>query len=264
MLFSSFGLFPIYLSFILYLTNTKKFLPLHLFKNMALILNIETSTQVCSVNLAKDGKKLIGKETNEPNAHSKVLTVFIEDIFSSVNHNINDIDAVAVSKGPGSYTGLRIGVSVAKGIAYAGEKKLLSVNTLQNMAWGAKQTIQMNHNIIFAPVIDARRMEVYTQIFDYELNPISKIQALIVDETGFSDLLNNRKVCIFGDGAEKCKAVLNRPNINFLDHMNPSADYMIPFSESAFNKGLFEDIAYFEPFYLKDFVAIVPTKNIFG
>jgi len=231
---------------------------------MALILNIETSTQVCSVNLAKDGIKIIGKETDEANAHSKVLTVFIEEILHTSGIVLNEIDAVSVSKGPGSYTGLRIGISVAKGIAYAAGKRLLSVSTLQNMAWGAKQKLNSPDETLFAPLIDARRMEVYTQLFDYNLNPISSIQALIIDENGFSDISAQKTITIFGDGAQKCKAVLSRPNIRFLDHMNPSADYMVPFSEDAFNKSAFEDVAYFEPFYLKDFVAVIPTKNIFG
>jgi tRNA threonylcarbamoyladenosine biosynthesis protein TsaB len=235
-----------------------------MFLNMALILNIETSTRVCSVNIAKDGVKIIGMETDEPNAHSKVLTVYIQDLLKQSGIVIKELDALAVSKGPGSYTGLRIGVSCAKGIAYGAGKKLLSVNTLLNMAWGAIGMIKGKEESVLSPVIDARRMEVYTQMFDYELHPLSDIQALIIDENSFIGFRENRSIYIFGDGAEKCKPILNQPNIVFLENITPSADHMIPFSEEAYHFGNFEDVAYFEPFYLKDFVASIPTKNIFS
>lgn len=231
---------------------------------MARILNIETSTTVCSVNIAENGEKIIGKETMIQNAHSKVLTVFIEEILKEKNLKIKDIDAVAVSKGPGSYTGLRIGVSVAKGIAYGAGKKLLSVNTLQNMAWGAKQFLKPEENILFAPMIDARRMEVYTQLFNKDLNSVNEITAEIIDEQSFFNELENQKIYFFGDGAAKCKDMITHKNAVFAEDLYPSADYMIPFSEKAFNDNNFEDIAYFEPFYLKDFVAGIPKKNIFG
>ncbi|MCD4794434.1 MAG: tRNA (adenosine(37)-N6)-threonylcarbamoyltransferase complex dimerization subunit type 1 TsaB [Bacteroidales bacterium] len=231
---------------------------------MALILNIETSTTVCSVNLAENGKKVIGKETNEQNAHSKVLTVFIEELFKEINFQIQDIDAVAVSKGPGSYTGLRIGVSAAKGIAYGAGKPLISVSTLQNMAWGAKKKLNPEQNVLLAPMIDARRMEVYTQLFDNEINPVNEISAEIIDKHSFLKELKNNKIYFFGDGAAKCKDAITHNNAVFFDDLHPSADYMIPFSEKAFKDNKFEDVAYFEPFYLKDFVATIPTKNIFG
>ncbi len=231
---------------------------------MALILNIETSTSVCSVNIAKDGKKIIGKETKENNAHSKILTVFIEDIFAKANIKVNDIDAVAVSKGPGSYTGLRIGVSVAKGIAYGANKKLISVNTLNSMAWGCKKNKNFENNVLFAPMIDARRMEVYTQLFNNNLNAINKIEAKIIDTTSFLQEFNKHKLIFFGDGADKCKNTILHENAIFIDDLFPSADYMIEFSEKAFNNKKFENVAYFEPFYLKDFVASIPKKNIFG
>ncbi|MCF6367216.1 MAG: tRNA (adenosine(37)-N6)-threonylcarbamoyltransferase complex dimerization subunit type 1 TsaB [Bacteroidales bacterium] len=231
---------------------------------MALILNIETSTSVCSVNIAEDGKKIIEKETKEKNAHSKMLTVFIEDILKSANLIINDIDAVSVSKGPGSYTGLRIGVSAAKGIVYGATKNLLSVSTLQSMAWGAKQLLKPEESVFFAPMIDARRMEVYTQLFDNNLNAVSKIKAEIIDKQSFFKKLENQKIFFFGDGAAKCKNMIKHKNATFVDDLHPSADYMISFSEKAFNENKFEDVAYFEPYYLKDFVATISKKNIFG
>ncbi len=231
---------------------------------MGLILNIESSTSVCSVCLAEDGKKIIGRETHEQNAHSKILTVFIEDIFKEKKINVKDIDAVAVSKGPGSYTGLRIGVSAAKGIAYGANVPLISVSTLQNMAYGAKQFLNVDEDIFFAPMIDARRMEVYTQLFDKNLNVVNEIKAEIIDETFLKDFSKNKKIFFFGDGAEKCKNIIESENIIFADKLFPSADYMISFSEKAFKEQKFEDVAYFEPFYLKNFIATVPKKNIYG
>ena len=231
---------------------------------MARILNIETSTTVCSVNIAENGNKIIGKEMMIQNAHSKVLTVFIEEILKEKKLRIKDFDAISVSKGPGSYTGLRIGVSAAKGIAYGAGKKLISVNTLQNIAWGAKQFLMPEENILFAPMIDARRMEVYTQLFDNKLNPVNKISAEIIDEQSFLKELEQQKIYFFGDGAAKCKETITHKNAVFVEELYPSADYMIEFSEKAFNENNFEDVAYFEPFYLKDFVAGIPKKNIFG
>lgn len=231
---------------------------------MGLILNIETSTSVCSVNLAENGKKIIGKETKEKNAHSKVLTVFIEDILKEANLKIKNIDAVAISKGPGSYTGLRIGVSVSKGIAYGADKPLISVNTLQNMAWGAMQKIKADNDVLLSPMIDARRMEVYTQLFNNQLIPINKISAEIIDDHSFLKVPENNIIYFFGDGAAKCKEIITRQNAFFINDLSPSADYMIQYSEQAFRDKKFEDVAYFEPFYLKNFVATIPKKNIFG
>ena len=233
---------------------------------MGLILNIETSTTVCSVNIAKDGSKLIGRETNEQNAHSKILTVFIDEILKESEIKATDLHAIAVSKGPGSYTGLRIGVSVAKGIAYGANIPLVSVNTLQSMVIGAKKLINtdVDDKILFAPMIDARRMEVYTALFNSKLEFQNEISAKIIDEDSFKEELNNYKLYFFGDGAAKCKDAIKHENAVFIENLHPSADYMIPFSEQAFTDKTFEDVAYFEPFYLKDFVATVPTKNIFG
>ena len=231
---------------------------------MGLILNIETSTTVCSVNIAENGIKLIGKETNEQNAHSKVLTSFIEELFKEINFQIKDIDAVAISKGPGSYTGLRIGVSVAKGIAYGSGIPLISVSTLQNMAWGAKSLSANEQGVLYAPMIDARRMEVYTQLFDNKINHINEISAKIIDDQSFYKELESHKIYFFGDGAAKCKTAIKHKNALFIDNLNPSADFMISYSEQAFQDNKFEDVAYFEPFYLKDFVATIPKKNIFG
>lgn len=236
---------------------------------MALILNLETSTTVCSVNLSKNGKIIARKETNEKNSHSSLLTIFIEDIFKENIVKLSDIDAVAISKGPGSYTGLRIGVSTAKGIAYGADKKLIAVNTLQSMAWGMRQNlirnnIQTANNTLFCPMIDARRMEVYTAFYDKNIDTVKDISAEIIDENSFNNLLENNIIYFFGDGSNKCKNTITHKNAIFIDNIFPSADFMIPFSENSFNNNNFEDIAYFEPFYLKDFIATVPKKNIFS
>ncbi|NPA45234.1 MAG: tRNA (adenosine(37)-N6)-threonylcarbamoyltransferase complex dimerization subunit type 1 TsaB, partial [Chlorobi bacterium] len=152
----------------------------------------------------------------------------------------------------------------AKGIAYGANKPLISVSTLQNMAYGGKQTLEVNENDLLAPMIDARRMEVYTQLFDYNLNPLNKINAKIIDEQSFISELEKHKIYFFGDGALKCQNAIKHKNAIFVEDLNPSADFMIPFSEKAFNENNFEDVAYFEPFYLKDFIATIPRKNIFG
>ncbi len=231
---------------------------------MALILHIESSTSVCSVCLSKNREKIAGKEIHEINAHSKMLTVLIEQMLKEAKLNLKEIDAVAVSKGPGSYTGLRIGVSVAKGIAYGAGVPLISVGTLQNMAFGAKQHLASEENFLLAPMIDARRMEVYTQLFDKNLKAINNISAEIITNTFLEEELEHKKVYFFGDGAAKCKEVISKNNAHFLEDLYPSADYMINFSHQAFENKQFEDVAYFEPFYLKDFIANVPTKHIYG
>ena len=190
---------------------------------MSLILNIETSTSVCSVVLSKDNEIVIKKETNEQNAHSSILTVFIEEIFNEAPYNISKLDAVSVSKGPGSYTGLRIGVSVAKGIAYGIDKALISVSTLQAMALGMKENLLKKNidisNILFCPMIDARRMEVYASIFDAELNTVKKISAEIIDENSFIEFLKDKKVYFFGDGAEKCMQSITHENAIFSEQI---------------------------------------------
>jgi len=234
---------------------------------MALILNLETSTTVCSVSLAKDGKVLALKKTEEENSHSKILTVFIEDIFKENNIDINKIDAVAVSKGPGSYTGLRIGVSAAKGIAYGLNIPLISINTLKIMVVKVLQenpSLLIDETALFAPMIDARRMEVYTAFFDKYLDMKTKITADIIDENSYLDELSKHNIYFFGNGAPKCKETITSTNANFIESIHPSADNMAPLSEKAFLNKDFEDVAYFEPFYLKDFIAAVSTKHIYG
>lgn len=235
---------------------------------MALILNIETATTVCSVALSKDGKIVASKETGEKNAHSSLLTVLIEKLLKESRIKIEDIDAVAVSKGPGSYTGLRIGVSVAKGFCYALDKYLISLCTLQSMAYGMTTNVdlrQFDQYVLFCPMIDARRMEVYSALYDLNNNEVREVQAEIIDANSFSQQLITSKVVFFGDGSGKCKEMLSyHPNAVFFDDFYPSSIHLAELAEKKYHQSLFEDIAYFEPFYLKDFIAGKPrVKGLF-
>ena len=232
---------------------------------MALILNIETATEVCSVSLAKDGKLISKKENNEGKSHASLLTVFIEEIFKETEFSISKLDAVAVSKGPGSYTGLRIGVSTAKGIAYAAEIPLISVSTLQAMAIGVSKNYKTvkNEKTLFCPMIDARRMEVYSAFYNTDNKIIKEISADIIDGDSYRDFLLKNKLVFFGNGASKCKEVISSEKAEFIDNVICSSENMLELSEKAFNNSYFEDVAYFEPFYLKNFVATIPVKNIF-
>lgn len=226
---------------------------------MALILNLETSTTVCSVSLSKDGRLLAVKEQNGDYSHAENLTLFIEDVLQQADVKLSDVDAIAVSKGPGSYTGLRIGVSTAKGLCYSLNKPLIAVSTLQHISLSVSKESKYqisNLKSLFCPMLDARRMEVYCAMFDSLNNEIRPTTAEIIDEHSFSDLLNNNMIYFFGDGAAKCKNVLSaNKNAIFINDIFPSAKNMTSLSEQAFVNKRFEDVAYFEPFYLKDFVA---------
>ena len=237
---------------------------------MALILNIETSTMVCSVSISKEGKVLGTKESNEEKSHAKKLTIFIDELIKELNYTFDDIDAVAISKGPGSYTGLRIGVSTAKGLCYAKDIPLIAINTLQAMAYGIVSEDKFKNqvgddveNILLVPMIDARRMEVYSAFFNFKGEFKREVKAEIIDEKSYQETLSKQKMIFFGNGSEKIHDVIKHENAIFIEDINPSAKDMAKLSETAFNNNDFEDVAYFEPFYLKDFVATVPKKNIF-
>lgn len=219
---------------------------------MALILSLETATKSCSVVLAKDGRLLaFEEEVSDKYSHSEQLTVFIERLLNAQNISITDLDAIAVSKGPGSYTGLRIGVSTAKGLCYALNKPLISVNTLRAMADGM---LEEYPDMIYCPMIDARRMEVYCCLFKNREQQC-EISAKVIDETSFCRVLEQEKVLFFGDGADKCEETITHPNATFIPNIYPSAKNMVRLAEEAFQQNTFEDVAYFEPYYLKDFVA---------
>lgn len=227
---------------------------------MPLILNIETGTEVCSVALAKNGELLSLVENNEGMEHGRLLSPFIEKILMEQNITTNDLDAVAVSEGPGSYTGLRIGVATAKGICYGADKPLIAINSLQSLTM-----LAVEHKLdvdLLCPMIDARRMEVYTALFDINGNFTSEVIAEIIDENSYSDLLKDKKIAFFGNGAEKCRTFIKSPNALFVD-IKHSAKGMIALSNDKFKRNDFVDTAYFEPFYLKDFVVTTSKKRLF-
>lgn len=225
---------------------------------MSLLLHIETATKVCSVALSENDKILLCKETNIENSHSSILTTYIQDIIIEAGKSFNDIDAVSVSKGPGSYTGLRIGVSAAKGICFAIDKPLISVNTLETMSYGFIETFkkELSEETLLCPMIDARRMEVYAAVFNHKLQCLRSTQADIVTENTYLEFVENNKVCFFGDGAFKCTEVLrNWQNAFIYENFFPSARFLAKPSYLKFCNKEFEYTAYFEPYYLKDFVA---------
>jgi tRNA threonylcarbamoyladenosine biosynthesis protein TsaB len=237
---------------------------------MALILNLDTSTQICSVALALDGELLSLKESHEDKSHASLLAVFITNLLEENTKSISDLDAIAVSKGPGSYTGLRIGVSTAKGLAYASGIRLISVDTLSSMATGVilgnqleGEILREDKSLCLCPMIDARRMEVYTAVFQPSGEMIEPITAKIIQEDSFKDILKQSRVVFFGNGAAKCRDIIQHSNAIFLDGIETSASYMVSLAESAWQQKSFEDVAYFEPFYLKDFVATIPKNKVF-
>ncbi len=230
---------------------------------MALILSIETSTQMCSVSLARDGKVIESQSHLDGYSHASHLTILIENVFKGTGCKMSEIDAVAVSSGPGSYTGLRIGISTAKGICYALGKPLIAINSLEIMAWMMQDKYNGNDKTIrFCPMIDARRMEVYTTIFDSQIHSLSAIRAEIINSESFAEDLQHQKIIFGGNGADKCHEVITHENAIFLNDCSPLAQYMATTAEKCFNEGKFEDVAYMEPFYLKDFVATTPKNKV--
>ncbi|MCT4644458.1 MAG: tRNA (adenosine(37)-N6)-threonylcarbamoyltransferase complex dimerization subunit type 1 TsaB, partial [Carboxylicivirga sp.] len=214
---------------------------------------------------SEDGKVIASKELFQVNSHASNLTVLIEELFSlDETPEMKDLDAVAVSSGPGSYTGLRIGVSTAKGICYALNKPLIAIDSMHILTQPIVENYDDNKDSspLFCPLMDARRMEVYTAMFDKALNLKEEISAKIVDEETFSTWLTDKQVVFFGNGADKCKEVINHKNAIFVDDCHPLAKNLAPLAEKSFAQGKFEDVAYFEPFYLKDFVATTPKKKV--
>ena len=228
---------------------------------MSCILSIETSTDVCSVAVSQDGTCIFEKEDSSGSNHAVKLGVFVDEALSFIDSHLIPLDAVAVSCGPGSYTGLRIGVSMAKGICYGRSVKLLSVPTLHLLCVPVllREQIQ-EENALLCPMLDARRMEVYAQLFDRALNEVRPIQADVVDADTYKSYLDERPVYFFGNGAEKCIEVINHPNAHLIKNVEPLAKYMFPLAEKRMMNEQFEDVAYFVPFYLKDFVAKTPKK----
>jgi len=226
---------------------------------LAYILNIETATKNCSVSIANNGETITLKELNSGEySHAEKLHEFIEEVIRKSKIQFSDLKAVAVSKGPGSYTGLRIGVSAAKGLCFALDIPLISVDTLRTLALSVSIT-----DGCVIPLLDARRMEVYSSVFDFENKKIREVKAEIITEDSFNNFLIKQKVYLVGDGVEKCKGIITSKNAIFIDDKLPSANEMAMLSYEKFEKNNIENVAYFEPFYLKDFVAIKSKKSLF-
>lgn len=228
---------------------------------MSCILHIETSTSVCSVAVSEDGKVIFDKADRTGNNHAEALGSFVDEAMSFADSHAIPLDAVAVSGGPGSYTGLRIGVSMAKGVCYALDIPLISVSTLELMCVPVLLRYDdMEENALLCPMIDARRMEVYASLYDRALKPVRDIQADVVDSDTYRKWLDDRPVYFFGNGAAKCIETINHPNAHIIDGIEPLAKWMMPLAEKKMLNNIHEDVAYYVPFYLKDFVAKTPKK----
>lgn len=236
---------------------------------MAAILVIETSTEICSVALTVDGLLTDLIESREGQNHARLVTVSAEAMLKRNNIPVEDLVAVAVSKGPGSYTGLRIGVSTAKGICYARHIPLIAIGTLEAMTQHVinnrkTYSIPEDKPSLFCPMIDARRMEVFSMLFDEKGSVVHPIEAVVVEDSFLAGKLIDHQIVFFGNGSDKCRQVIQSPNALFLSNIEASAKHMSDLAWQLYNKKQFEDVAYFEPFYLKDFVATVSKKNIPG
>ena len=235
----------------------------------ALIIHIETATDICSVAISRGEKLLALKESAAERNHASLLSTYIRECMKEAGTNYDELDAVAVSKGPGSYTGLRIGVSTAKGLAYARDKKLLSCGTLENMAHAALENKELaslvekySKKLLLCPMLDARRMEVYSAFYDTDLKLRREVAADIIDESSYRSLLEEGPVVFFGNGAPKCREMLQHKNAHFVEELNPSAAAMIRPVLEREKRSEYENVAYFEPYYLKDFVATIPKKKV--
>ena len=220
-----------------------------------LILHIETSTELCSVALSRGISCLAVKENFEGRNHAALLTPYIEYLLSANDIFVDQLDAVAVSSGPGSYTGLRIGLSTAKGLCYGGNIPLIAVSTLQAMSMGFSLQHDIPASALLCPMIDARRMEVYTALYDKDGRQMEKVSAEIITEQSFASWLDVYPIYFFGNGADKCRKTIKHPHAHFPENFTHSARYMIQPALQAYGEKQFEDAAYFEPFYLKDFIA---------
>jgi tRNA threonylcarbamoyladenosine biosynthesis protein TsaB len=227
---------------------------------MATILHIETSTDVCSVAVSEDGQVIFDQEDHSGPNHAERLGTMVDEALSFTDNHAIPFDAVAVSCGPGSYTGLRIGVSMAKGVCYGRNLKLIAVPTLELLSVPILLREIPEEDALLCPMLDARRMEVYAGIYDRGLKSIRPIQADIVDGETYKAYLDERPVYFFGNGAKKCQEAIHHPNAHFIEDIEPLAKWMQPLAEKRFLNEQFEDVAYFVPFYLKDFVAKMPKK----
>ncbi len=232
---------------------------------MALLLSLETSTQSCSVALHKDGKLLAERETKIPRSAAAQIAVMIQEVIQQANHKPSELNGVVVASGPGSYTGLRIGVATAKGLCYALNIPLISVNTLHLLASQGKDIFRTQERsfdqdkILFCPMLDARRMEVYCMLTDFNLKELEPIQARIIDEQSFGEYLEQQVIYFLGEGAQKCKEIIRQNNARFLPDVIPQARRLGEMGHAKWQQSLFEDVVTFEPFYLKDFFVKKPN-----
>lgn len=227
---------------------------------MSCTLNIETSTSVCSVAVSQDGQTIFVKEDLQGPSHAVSLGVFVDEALSFIDSHAIPLDAVAVSCGPGSYTGLRIGVSMAKGVCYGRNVPLIGIPTLEVLSVPVLLYHDLPEDALLCPMIDARRMEVYAAVYDRGLNVERAIAADIVDETSYLEYLDRQPVYFYGNGAAKRREKITHPNAHFIDDIHPLAKMMFPLAEKAIANEDYKDVAYFEPFYLKEFVASMPKK----
>ena len=231
---------------------------------MALILHIETSTTVCSVAVSNNDEILFYKEETQGPSHAAILGVFVQEAVDKLKIYADKPDAISISAGPGSYTGLRIGVSEAKGLCFGWRIPLIAIETLKLLALQVSNTENIQSADLLCPMIDARRMEVYTCLFDSQLQQIEATSASIIDEFSFQNELVDKKIYFFGNGAMKCNTVINTPNAVFIDGIYPRASDMVSIANKAYHNEEFVDVAYYEPFYLKEFVGTVPKNKVLG
>lgn len=227
---------------------------------MALIISIETSTPVCSLAIHDKGQLLAKELIQKEQSHSSTLNLAIEHLLIICGLSLDDIEAIAVSKGPGSYTGLRIGTSTAKGLCYAKDIPLISINTLEAMAYNVSRF--NTSNAMLCPMLDARRMEVYAMLFDQSLNVIEDTRPVILDSESYSNYLSSKEVLFFGNGAVKVSKVTDSVNAKVIEGVIPDAQFIGELANKKFENKDFEDVAYFEPFYLKEFMATKPKSML--
>ncbi len=228
---------------------------------MAYILHIESSSTVCSVALSNNETLIAVKELNSGYTHAENMHVFIQEVLKEAGIIASQLNAISVSSGPGSYTGLRIGFSTAKGLAYALQIPLISVDTLKALTTLAIETNNGDTKVLYCPMMDARRMEVYTALYTHELEPIKLPNALVLTEESVLSFANLKPICFFGDGMLKAKSLLEMlPNTHFMENMYPGAKAMIGLAYRQYTNQDFVDVAYAEPFYLKDFFFTVSKK----
>ncbi len=232
---------------------------------MSKILSIDTATDICTVTISDSGNILSFRDSGDDRSHSVKLATYIDQVLKDAQLKVSDLDAVAISMGPGSYTGLRIGVSTAKGLCYGANIPLISVSTLHAMCYGVSQEAKADYKLddfFFIPMLDARRMEVYAGVYNSNYACVQEVNAIILEEDTFSGFLNEKSVLFFGSGAEKYKNVVSHKNARFYSAYIHSSRYMIHLAESKLKNNQTENVAYFEPFYLKDFVTTTPKKNV--